>query len=249
MRTHTRPSPVFAAVLLLVRLSATFATDFPPAQNITWKSTNFKTVLTWGPEPTTEYSYTVEFSQLGRERQRNPHCIRSSRTQCDLSSSLTDLRACYTADVLSVPPEGQALELKEYPFSSSLRFCPYTQTLLLGPSFKLVVSPDQKMTTVHVSDPLTAAFKDGNQLSIRDVFGEELEYRVTYRRNKSTGKKVVTSKLNEVEVPGLDAGESYCFQVQALVRSRPTTSQLGELSQTQCTTSRTLPSWTSTRWV
>jgi len=56
------------------------------------------------------------------------------------------------------------------------------------PDFKLQVSDDKKKTTLYVEDPLTAIFKDGRQLNIRDVFSDQLLYRVTYRRNKSTGR-------------------------------------------------------------
>ncbi len=56
------------------------------------------------------------------------------------------------------------------------------------PDFRLEVSGDGQKTTLYVTDPLTAVFKDGRQLNIRDVFGDELQYRVTYRKNKSTGK-------------------------------------------------------------
>ncbi|XP_029979816.1 tissue factor-like [Sphaeramia orbicularis] len=226
-----------AAVWMCVRMCvcAQSASDsFPRAQNVTWKSTNFKTVLTWEPEPSAHYSYTVEFSQVGRDRQKNPHCFRSSKTQCDLSSSLTDLSVCYTADVLSEPPLGVTSELTEFPHTRSPRFCPMEDTDILRPDFKLHVSEDKRKTTLYVSDPLTAIFKDGRQLTIRDVFGERLEYKVTYRRNQSTGKKVYNSKSNVVELTDLDRGDSYCFQVQALIRDRRPDKQLGELSRTLC---------------
>lgn len=38
-----------------------FAASYPRAYNVTWKSTNFKTVLAWDPKPSDLYSYTVEF--------------------------------------------------------------------------------------------------------------------------------------------------------------------------------------------
>uniref|UniRef100_A0A8C6U823 Tissue factor n=1 Tax=Neogobius melanostomus TaxID=47308 RepID=A0A8C6U823_9GOBI len=199
-----------------------FRLAFPPAQNVTWKSINFKTVLTWGPAPTANYSYTD-----GEGPEKEPHCIKTSQTQCDLSSSMSDLRTCYTAYVVSEPPEGAPAELMEYPHTKAPRFCPDQDTVILSPSFKLEVDLDQSTTTVHITDPLTAAFKHGHRLTIRDVFGEELEYKVTYWRNKSTGKKKVTSPSNLVELKGLDRGQSYCFQVQALVRSREPHSQLG----------------------
>ncbi|XP_044033037.1 coagulation factor IIIa isoform X1 [Siniperca chuatsi] len=208
--------------------------SYPRAQNVTWKSTNFKTILTWEPKTLADYSYTVEFSAVGGDKQRNPHCIRSLVTVCDLSSSLTDLNAYYIADVLSEPPLGATSDLIEFPYTSSPRFCPYKDTDIGRPDFKLEVSEDKKKTTLYVTDPLTALFKDGLQLNIRDIFSDQLQYRVTYRKNKSTGKKVYNSKTNVIELTDLDRGESYCFNVQAYIPSRRIDKQLGELSQTQC---------------
>ncbi|XP_069007305.1 coagulation factor IIIa [Embiotoca jacksoni] len=222
--------------LLIVLLLCTHwaAGLYPRGQNVTWKSTNFKTVLTWEPEPSADYSYTVEFSAVGGDKQRNNHCIRSSLAVCDLSTSLSDLNACYTADVLSTPPLGATSDLIEFPHSSSPRFCPYRDTDIGRPDFKLEVSEDKKKTTLYVSDPLTALFKDGRQLNIRDVFSDQLQYKVTYRKNQSTGKKVETSRTNMIEMSSLDRGESYCFTVQAFITSRPPDKQLGEMSQMQC---------------
>lgn len=36
--------------------------SYPPAQNVTWTSVNFKTILSWGPKPSSDYTYTVEYS-------------------------------------------------------------------------------------------------------------------------------------------------------------------------------------------
>uniref|UniRef100_A0A8C3AK79 Tissue factor n=1 Tax=Cyclopterus lumpus TaxID=8103 RepID=A0A8C3AK79_CYCLU len=220
--------------LRLVIRSFSLTSSYPQAQNVTWKSTNFKTILTWEPKPSADYSYTVEYSAVGADKQRNRHCIRSSVTVCDLSSSLTDLHAYYTADVLSEPPLGATSDLIEFPHTSSPRFCPYKDTNIGRPDFKLKVSEDKKKTTLYVDDPLTARFKDGRQLNIRDIFSHQLQYKVTYRKNKSTGKKIYESKTNVIELTDLDRGESYCFNVQAYVPSRSTDMQLGELSQTQC---------------
>ncbi|KAL7373985.1 hypothetical protein ABVT39_018908 [Epinephelus coioides] len=224
-----------AALVILLFLPASSASgSYPRAQNVTWKSTNFKTVLTWEPKPSADYSYTVEFFAVGGDKQRNPHCIRSSATVCDLSSSLTDLNAYYTADVLSEPPLGVTSDLIEFPHTSSPRFCPYKDSEIGKPDFKLKVSEDKKKTTLHVTDPLTAVFKGGHQLNIRDIFSDKLQYMVTYRKNKSTGKKVHISKTNVIALTNLDRGESYCFNVQAYIPSRGTNKQWGELSQTQC---------------
>lgn len=56
------------------------------------------------------------------------------------------------------------------------------------PDFELEVSEDKKKTTLLVTDPLTALFQDGRQLTLRDIFTDKLMYKVTYRKNKSTGK-------------------------------------------------------------
>lgn len=56
------------------------------------------------------------------------------------------------------------------------------------PDFKLEVSKDKKKTTLFVTEPLTALFKDGRQLTLRDIFTDKLMYKVMYRKNKSTGK-------------------------------------------------------------
>ncbi|KAF7652308.1 hypothetical protein LDENG_00098490, partial [Lucifuga dentata] len=208
--------------------------SFPKAQNITWKSTNFKTLLTWEPKPSDQYSYTVEFSAKGQDKQRSAHCLRTSQTVCDLSASLTDLKATYTADVLSEPPLGVTSDLIEFPYSTSPRFCPYKDTDISRPEFKLEEGKDGRTVLLYVTDPLTALFDAGRQLSIRDVFSDQLRYKVTYRRAHSSGKKVHVSESSQMELSGLDRGQSYCFSVQAFIPSRSPDKQLGEVSQTQC---------------
>ncbi|XP_017269538.1 coagulation factor IIIa [Kryptolebias marmoratus] len=224
-----------SACLIVLLLSSCASGLYPTAHNVSWKSTNFKTVLSWEPKPSSEYSYSVEFSQVGKDKQRTPHCIRSTSTVCDLSGSLTNLTACYTADVLSEPPLGATSDLTEFPHTSSPRFCPYKDTDIGKPDFEIQMNKDQRKITLNVTDPLTALFKNGRQLTIRDVFTDKLQYRVTYRKNKSSGKKVVESKSSVIEVTGLDAEESYCFSVQVFLPSR-VEKQLGEMSLTKCST-------------
>ncbi|KAM3593599.1 uncharacterized protein V6R79_016742 [Siganus canaliculatus] len=224
------------ATLVTVFSLFTFSTAlYPKAQNVTWKSINFKTVLTWEPKPLSDYSYTVEYSVVGGDIQKNTACIRSTSTVCDLSTSLTDLHATYTADVLSGPLLGVSVDQTEFPYTSSLPFCPYKDTEIGKPDFKLEVSQETGRTTLYVTDPLTALFKDGRQLNMRDIFADQLQYKVTYRRNKSTGKKVYNSNTNVIELTDLDRGESYCFSVQAYIPSRSNSNrQLGEPSRIQC---------------
>ncbi|XP_069387845.1 tissue factor-like [Paralichthys olivaceus] len=146
----------------------------------------------------------VKFYRVSGNNQRTSHCIQTTETVCDLSSSLTDLNAYYTADVLSETPRGATTDLIESPHTSTPRFCPYKDTEIGKPDFKLEVIESQKKTTLYVTDPLTALFKDGHQLNIRDIFADQLHYKVTYRKNKSTGKKVHISKTNLIELTDLD---------------------------------------------
>lgn len=57
------------------------------------------------------------------------------------------------------------------------------------PEFKIEVNKDKRKTTLIVTDVPTALFnKDNERMNIRDVFGDNLLYKVTYRKAKSTGK-------------------------------------------------------------
>uniref|UniRef100_A0A673WF57 Tissue factor n=1 Tax=Salmo trutta TaxID=8032 RepID=A0A673WF57_SALTR len=181
--------------------------DYPKAHNVSWLSINFKTLLLWDPKPT-NYSYTVEYSV-----KKNQHCIRTMETECDLSNSLVDLKAIYSSD---------------FPHTRSERFTPYNDTLIGRPEFKLEMSKDKRKITLYVEDPLTALFNEQNQQrTIRDVFADELQYKVTFGKATSTGKI-------ELEEGDIDPGVSYCFNMQAYIPSRSTDKQLGELSQRQC---------------
>ncbi|KAF4095697.1 hypothetical protein G5714_023300 [Onychostoma macrolepis] len=176
-----------ALVLFFMRSCA--PENFPKAQNVTWSSVNFKSILTWSPKPT-NYSYTVEFSELGQDRDRTPHCIKTMATECDLTAELKNLKAYYSADILSEPMRGVSSDLVEFPHSRSDQFSPYYDTAIGRPEFKIEVSSDKRKMTLHVTDVPTTLFnKDNKRLNIRDVFGDHLQYKVTYRKAKSTGKK------------------------------------------------------------
>ncbi|KAL1006684.1 hypothetical protein UPYG_G00075350 [Umbra pygmaea] len=229
----------FLTILCTVLFTYCFADTYPRAQNVSWFSINFKTLLMWEPKPT-NYSYTVEFSVIGENRQKNPHCIRTLQTECDLSNSLKDLKATYSADILSEPPYGVNSDLVEFPHTTSEWFNPYKDTLLGRPEFKIKVSEDKRTITLYVEDPPTALFNEKDQTrTIRDVFGDDLQYKVTFGKATSTGKKTKISASSEIQLDrtDIDPGVSYCFSVQAYIPSRSTNKQLGELSQRQCSPS------------
>uniref|UniRef100_A0A8C1DIG5 Tissue factor n=1 Tax=Cyprinus carpio carpio TaxID=630221 RepID=A0A8C1DIG5_CYPCA len=219
--------------LVLFFMKACASDIFPKAQNVTWSSLNFKTILMWSPKPT-NYSYTVEFSQVGQDRERTPHCIRTMAMECDLTAGLKKLNAYYTADILSEPMRGVSSDLVEFPHATTEKFSPYYDTAIGRPEFRIEVSSDKRKTTLHVEDIPTALFVDEKRLNIRDVFMDNLQYKVTYRKAKSTGKKEKISKSSIIELTDLDRGESYCFYVQAFLPFRAQDKQHGEISNIQC---------------
>ncbi|NP_001232896.1 coagulation factor III, tissue factor a precursor [Danio rerio] len=238
MDSNMRQITLHTLVLALVSFFTTScASDvFPKAKNVSWSSVNFKSMLTWSPKPT-NYSYTVEFSELSQDRERTPYCIRTMDTECDLTAVLKNLKAYYSADVLSEPMRGVSSDLVEFPHVSSGKFSPYHDTDIGRPEFKIEVSSDKRMTKLHVTDVPTALFDDQKKrLNIRDVFGDELQYKVIYRKAKSTGKKEMLSKKSIIEMPDLDRGVGYCFNVQAYLPSRAANKQFGELSSVHCST-------------
>ncbi|XP_021445367.2 tissue factor [Oncorhynchus mykiss] len=229
-------TPVHFGVSLLSVLFTIGASGedyFPEAQNVKWVSNNFKTILTWGPEPT-NYTYTVEFSEVGKDRQRKPYCIRSSGTECDLTNELRNLEETYSADVLSEPLPGVNSDLVEFPYTRAERFCPYKDTQIGAPSFNIKQSEDKTKMTLHIQNPLTPIYKDDQLVTIRDIFKNDLKYNVIYNKAGSTGKKETMSDLRDVELNNLDKGESYCFMVAAYIPSRSVEKRLGDWSKPQC---------------
>ncbi|KAL0965927.1 hypothetical protein UPYG_G00288080 [Umbra pygmaea] len=217
--------------LLIFSIEASGEDYFSKAKDVQWVSTNFKTILTWGLEPV-NFTYTVEYSEVGGDRQRNPHCIRSSTTECDLTNELRDLNKTYSAYILSEPLPGLTSDLVEFPYTRAKNFCPYKDTKLGGPSFKIVQSEDNTKMTLHIQDPVTALYTGDQLLTIRDIFKNDLKYKIIYNKAGSTGKREKISNLRNVELTGLE-GESYCFMVAAYIPSR-SARKLGEWSKPQC---------------
>ncbi|KAJ8012299.1 hypothetical protein DPEC_G00067220 [Dallia pectoralis] len=203
----------------------------PKANNIQWVSHNFKTYLTWSPKPI-NYTYTVEYSEVGQNSQRNPYCTRSSATECDLTNELRHLQKTYSVQILSEPLPGVTSDLVEFPFSQVERFCPYKDTQIGGPDFKIVQKGNNTKMTLHIQDPLTPLYKDGRLLTIRDIFKSNLKYKVIYSKAGSTGRREKISNQRDIELTGLDDGESYCCMVAAYIPSRSI--KLGQWSYLQC---------------
>lgn len=79
------------------------------------------------------------------------------------------------------------IDLCAHAHSLPVKACLCSSTAAIdSPAFRLTLRSGT--ATLNVTDALTARFRDGRQQSVRDVFSDELHYRVTYWKNKSTGK-------------------------------------------------------------
>ncbi|KAL2301578.1 hypothetical protein Nmel_010967, partial [Mimus melanotis] len=189
--------------------------ELPTAVNITWSSINFKTILQWQPKPS-GYFYTVEIH--GRTSDVKRKCILTSETECDVTDALRNVKETYTAHILSVRP-AEMDDFEEPPFAVSEKFTPYSQTVIGKPEIKNYSQEGSKLNVVF-KDPLTPyVFPNGSFQSIQDIFQHDLEYKLYYWKDQSSGKKDVMTKSHNFEV-SVDSGKSYCFYVQGIIPSR-----------------------------
>ncbi|NP_001075760.1 tissue factor precursor [Oryctolagus cuniculus] len=202
------------------------------AYNLTWKSTNFKTILEWEPK-SIDHVYTVQIST--RLENWKSKCFLTAETECDLTDEVVkDVGQTYMARVLSYPARnGNTTGFpEEPPFRNSPEFTPYLDTNLGQPTIQSFEQVGTKLN-VTVQDARTLVRRNGTFLSLRAVFGKDLNYTLYYWRASSTGKKTATTNTNEFLID-VDKGENYCFSVQAVIPSRKRKQRSPE-SLTECT--------------
>ncbi|NXF03226.1 TF factor, partial [Smithornis capensis] len=201
----------------------------PTAVNITWSSINFKTILQWQPKPS-GYFYTVEIH--GKTSDIKKKCILTTETECDVTDALRNVKETYTAHILSVTPV-EMDNFEEPLFAVSEKFTPYNQTVIGKPEIKNYTQKGSKLN-VMINDPLTPyTFPNGSFLSIQDIFQYDLEYKLYYWKDKSSGKKDATTKSHTFEVT-VDSTNNYCFYVQGIIPSRRE-NRNGQESMVLCT--------------
>uniref|UniRef100_H3A1I6 Tissue factor n=1 Tax=Latimeria chalumnae TaxID=7897 RepID=H3A1I6_LATCH len=201
------------------------------AHNITWSSTNFKTILEWQPKPT-NYVYTVEISGKTTNWKKSPFCMWTEETECDLTSLMEDVHETYSARIISEQrPNG---EREEFPYTLTDKFTPYKQTNIGMPKFNVTADQSKGLLKVMIEDPVSHyRFANGSLKSIREFFKDDLKYYVYYWKAKSTGKKTDSTKDNVLEI-AVDKDESYCVYVQAFIPSRRS-NRYGQQSTIRCT--------------
>ncbi|KAJ6658439.1 hypothetical protein lerEdw1_020143 [Lerista edwardsae] len=218
---------LLCALLSLVR-PGSGNSDVLTAVNITWSSTNFKTLLLWEPKPT-NYVYTVQIDGELSDAKRT--CVHTTKTECDVTKLLKNVRDTYTARIFSEVPYSDTSGTPPYAISSPFR--PYSQTEI---GTLRIDTFEQNGTTlkVVVEDPLTPyRFENKSLKSIRDIFKNDLEYTLNYWKDQSTGKKIAKTKSNQFDIE-VDKDSNYCFYVQATILSR-SSDRTSQKSMTTCT--------------
>ncbi|XP_028988394.1 tissue factor-like isoform X2 [Betta splendens] len=227
--------PVFCLGLYLsVWISTKADSTSPKAENVRWVSLDFKTILVWTTPPSS-HTYTVLYSWNDNDWLESPDCIRLSESECDLTNKLESYDRSVSADIKTEPASmDYDYDQDELPHTYSPTFNPYKYSNISAVEFT-VAAVDKSRVRVNITDPLTSIHKSGKQLSIRDVFRNDLKYKISYWKSGSTGKRDTISDSSIAEVPELDPGTGYCFMVAAYIPSRPRSSQYGAWSRQQCT--------------
>ncbi|XP_037355820.1 tissue factor [Talpa occidentalis] len=215
---------------VLVQVTGAAGTeDIAVAYNLTWKSTNFKTILEWEPKPV-NHVYTVQISRpLGDWKGK---CFSVTETECDLTDEIVqDVHQTYSARVLSHQVDATS-STGEPLFTNAPQFTPYLETKLGQPIIQSFEQLGTKLN-VTVQDAYTLVRRKDKFLRLRDVFGQDLSYTLYYWKASSTGKKTAKTNTNQFLID-VDKGEDYCFHVQAVIPSRRTNQKSPE-SAIECT--------------
>ncbi|XP_020855057.1 tissue factor [Phascolarctos cinereus] len=207
---------VLLGFLLLVQVAlASGTSDVVLAHNITWKSIDFKTILEWEPKPA-NFVYSVEISTRWGDWKKK--CFQIKKTECDLTDEMKNVRETYVARILSEKAVKSDEDPEEPLHANAPYFTPYLDTNLGQPRIQSFEQNDAKLK-VTVQDSITSFRRDGTFQTLRQIFHQDLNYTLYYWRASSTGKKSVNTDTNEFLVE-VDKGESYCFNVQAVIPSR-----------------------------
>lgn len=203
-------------------------------ESVRWVSVDFKTTLHW-VSPSPQHTVSVYYSRDGGDWEEVRDCIQISEEECDLTNQLIPYKWNYTADIKVESEDGDSdYTTEDMPHAYSPGFNPYRDTFISAVEFT-VEDKGAGNFIINITDPLTSIHEKGRQLTIRDILKKDLQYKISYNKAGSTGKRDLTWESSVAEVTGLDAGQGYCFRVAAFIPSRPKKTQYGSLSLQQCT--------------
>ncbi|KAM4556711.1 tissue factor-like [Fundulus diaphanus] len=205
----------------------------PTAENVRWKSLDFKTILTWTVEKS-KYTYNVLYSdgETG-DWITAKDCINISEVECDLTKELMPLDRNYEADIKTESDQSDFGMDYDFPHTYSPKFNPYRESNISVLEFSLM-DVNESTVILHITHPLTSINKRQKQQTIKDILQTDLKYKISYYKSGSTGKREKIFDSSTPQMSGLDPGQSYCFMVAAFIPSRPKATQHGAWSAPQC---------------
>ncbi|KAF7649902.1 hypothetical protein LDENG_00134300 [Lucifuga dentata] len=213
-------------------ITTTDAEILPREGDVHWMSLDFKTILTWNPTLPDDL-YTVLYSDSDDNWKMIPECIHIPHPECDLTNYLMYKDRNFSADIQTKPVDEMEYLLEDPPHIFSPHFNPYRQSKISAAVFSVHTTQDGRII-LNISDPLTPFHQPEKQLTIRDIFQTHLNYKISYYKAGSTGKRDIIIQSSVAELSQLDAAQRYCFMVAVFIPSRPKAFQLGDWSEQQC---------------
>ncbi|XP_078264035.1 coagulation factor III, tissue factor a [Rhinoraja longicauda] len=215
--------------LLQCRLSS--GALLKPVTNIKWKSFNFFTSLEW--EKTSENMiYTVRVSGIKSNWKKKPECTERESTSCDLTSLMQNVTDTYTAEIQSY--RAGDTEENEDPLIAKSPPIQLLQDTKIGQAAFKVTRKSATKIQLKIDDPFTyIRFSNHTRKTLRDIYGSELEYKVFYWKDRTSGKKTNITK-EQVVLMDADSGVNYCFSIQPHIISP---FKYGQESASKCSSS------------
>lgn len=204
-------------------------TSLQPVTNLEWTSFNFRTTLQW-KTISTDWVYTVRVRGIRTDWKIKSECTQSNTTSCDLTTLMQNVTDRYTAEVLTYNAIANEDD-EEPPVAESTPFQLLSQTDIGEAKFELIQNSSRKAKLL-IEDPVTSIrFSNNTRKTLRDIYGPNLRYIVTYWKDGTSGKRPIETNNRTVLIK-VDEGVSYCFSVQIKILSPY---KFGPKSQHQCT--------------
>ncbi|XP_078074952.1 coagulation factor III, tissue factor a [Mustelus asterias] len=215
--------------ILCVHCGRAAETLLQPVTNLEWISFNFRTILQW-KTTSTGSAYTVRIRGIQTDWKRKPECTHIEGTSCDLTSLMQNVTDKYLAEVLTYSVEFKE-EDTEPPVAESTPIQLLSQTDIGEANFHISQNSSREVQ-ILIEDPVTGIrFSNNTPKTLRDIYGPNLQYKVTYWKDGTSGQRSEYTKNQMVQIK-VDEGVNYCFSVQIKILSLY---RFGSKSQHKCT--------------
>ncbi|GCB65072.1 coagulation factor III, tissue factor a [Scyliorhinus torazame] len=197
--------------------------------NLKWTSFNFHTTLQW-ESTSKEAAYTVRVRGIQTDWKRKPECTHIQSTSCDMTSMMQNVTDRYVAEVLTLSAD-LTDEVEEPPVAESTPIQLLSATEIGEPNFKLFQNSSREARLLIEGTVTSIRFSNNTPKTLRDIYGPNLQYKVTYWKDGTSGKRDKTTH-NQVVLIKVDEGVTYCFSVEIKINSPY---KYGPRSQAKCT--------------